>query len=66
MRTITACVLTFALTATTLPAAELWIGGTSTSITPDKPVAAGRPSKPADFQQSRIANHRHGPRVGVS
>jgi hypothetical protein len=39
MRTITACVLTFALTATTLPAAELWIGATSTSITPDKPVA---------------------------
>lgn len=39
MRALAACFLAVALTATTLPAAELWIGAASTSITPDKPVA---------------------------
>lgn len=39
MKTHLACLLAVALMATPLPAAELWIGGATTSITPDKPVA---------------------------
>ncbi len=34
-----ACLLAVVLTATTLPAAELWVGAVTTSITPDQPVA---------------------------
>src|SRR5512137_2338111 len=39
MKTTPACMLALVLTATTLPAAELRIGGATTSITPDQPVA---------------------------
>jgi hypothetical protein len=39
MRRTAACFLAVALTATAMPAAELWIGGATTSITPDKSVA---------------------------
>ena len=39
MKTTPACMLALILTATTLPAAELRIGGATTSITPDQPVA---------------------------
>ncbi len=35
---VAACFLAVALAATALPAAELWIGGATTSITPDKSV----------------------------
>ncbi|MDD4268815.1 MAG: hypothetical protein PHO07_03540 [Pirellulales bacterium] len=38
MRVAAACFLAAALTATAVPGAELWIGGATTSITPDKPV----------------------------
>lgn len=38
MKATAAFLFAFALTATTLPAAELWIGGATTSITSDKPV----------------------------
>ncbi len=38
MRVAAVCFLAAALTATALPAAELWIGGATTSITPDKSV----------------------------
>lgn len=39
MRTAAACLLAVALTANNLPAAELWVGAATTSITPDQPVA---------------------------
>ena len=39
MKTTAACMFALVLTATTLPAAELRIGGATTSITPDQPVA---------------------------
>lgn len=38
MKATIACSLAVALIATTLPAADLWIGGATTTITPDKPV----------------------------
>jgi hypothetical protein len=39
VRTIVFCLLAVALTATSLPGAELWIGAATTNITPDQPVA---------------------------
>ncbi len=38
MKTFAACFFAVVLTATTVPAAELWIGAATTSITPDQPV----------------------------
>ncbi|NLY02565.1 MAG: hypothetical protein GXY83_41330 [Rhodopirellula sp.] len=39
MRATTACIFALILTATALSAAELRIGGATTSITPEQPVA---------------------------
>ena len=38
MKTTAACLLAVTLTAASLPAAELWVGTATTSITPDQPV----------------------------
>ena len=39
MKSAAACICAIALTAIPAPAAELWIGAATTSITPDQSVA---------------------------
>ena len=75
MKAATACLLAVALAAATVPAAELWIGAATTSITPDQPVAldghrglriSNKVESPvtADGPGPGIARRRQGARSG--